>query len=979
MKHTLLNRYFSYVYILAILTIYLPLSVASQHFRPYAIRYAVKDGIPSSECYSVFQDTQKRLWIGTDKGVCYYNGQTFVTITPKHGLPDAVVFGFFEDSKKRIWFRTHDHGVCYLEKDRIVVPPFNKVLLQSLARNLLVGLYVSSDDSVYLSDNVNRLHVAQLNDTGVYTLQTQGTVIRTFGNTALAYGTSKKGEVGVLYDGHYQEKIETTKLRKEPFFRACKLYQGDWLIYNNNHLYIKQKGKPRLEQIPHISGRLIALFEDKDEGVWVGMSNKGVYYYKHGLKQPPVHFMNHLSVSDVTEDTEGNIWLTTLESGVFFIPDKDVENLDIPGQGFNMITNLGGKLMATTRNAEIMILNSRGVQQRIPYPKQLGLYQNIYGLHVYDSSHVLLVGSNTLKLNTRYRRYDPVVNRFFYRGIKASKNGEELYLYNYTYVLRYNKKLNRHDTLFRHAVRMLDLAVDENNNLWMATNDGLFWYAQHIHKLQKLNVGALNQLRINAIVSVGNRLILGTEGSGIYVWNTINKQLITINEQSGMTSNYCKSIYAKNGEVWVATNRGVTLIEMDNDYSSVKRLHQINKYDGLPCNEINAVYVQDNEVWIASNEALTKMKRKPVYSNKSAPELHLEYVKVNNHMFKEDSMPPVFNSDDGAIELAFMGISLKSQGDLKYMYRLNGTKDSWHYTSQPRINYASLSPGLYQVELYALNNDLLKSDALIVKFEVETPVWRTWQFVLTVGFMILFIILWLFRVTVRRVKKREMMKNFYANKVLEYEMRALRSQMNAHFIFNAISSIQQFILAHEVNAANKYLIRFSRLIRGVLEHSRSSLINLSSEMQTLQWYVDIENLRLDNRLNFTMRATDGLNPEYCKIPPMLIQPFVENAIWHGLHPKPGVCMLHVLFRQEGNYLICSIDDNGIGRKKSAQLQDANKENRSWGITLTQNRIEAIEKIYHLKLSFEIIDKVDVNNEPVGTTVIITMPYLTDNL
>lgn len=970
-------KYFLYLFRILRITccVLLTVSVHAQYTQPHTIHYTVKDGIPSSECYSVFQDTKGLLWIGTDKGVCYFNGQTFTTLTRKHGLPDAVVFGFFEDARKRLWFRTHALGVCYKEGNRIVVPAFNKHLVELLARNLLVGLYVTPDDSVYLSDNVNRMYVAHLASPKVQRVTAEMPIIQQFGKRAFLYGRSGSNKLLRLLAGNKQVGLNLRQQRKEAFFNACVLHNGGLVFSLGGRLYHRKNGEDRLTVVPGISGQVIAIYEDKEQGLWVGMMNQGVYYFPQGISSRPTHFMQQFSVSDVTDDKEGNIWMSTLEAGIFLITDKYMQGMGPPGIGFNLVKETGGEVVAVTRNAEILVMEQSGIKQRIAYPEKLGVHQHIYDVEQCYPGHYLVVGSNTLWLNSRRGKYESKVHRIFYKGIQSGKDKDLYYLYNYAYVLRLNSSKGRYDTLFHHKVRMMDIAVSDSNNIWIASAEGVFLYNSVTHSIRAVNIAGLPSVRVNAIVCRGNQLILATEGAGVFIWNTRTHACLAVNEQQGLTSNYCKSLCIYGSEIWVATNKGVTLIELNDAFSLVRGLHQLDKYDGLPSDEINSVCAADSHIWIASNEGLSCIRRRKSYRNIYAPELYLDYVRTNQRFYEKTSDRILVSNNGGFVEFGFTGISFKSLGGMKFMYRLTEAEQNWHYTTQPRIVYTGLPPGVYQVELYALNNDLVKSKPLLLLFEVSTPFWQTWWFIIS-GFLLLLVItVWFFRMSMKRVSKREAEKNHYANKVLAYEMQALRSQMNAHFIFNAISSIQQFILANEVNAANKYLIRFSRLIRGVLEHSRSSLITLASEVQTLQWYVDIENLRLDNKVIFTLTIAPDINPEQCKIPPMLIQPFVENAIWHGLHPKNGVCMLTVHFMRKANYLICTIDDNGVGRSNAKGKQNIDGKKRSWGIELTRNRIEAIEKIYHLKLSFEIIDKLNDAHGAAGTRVVLTMPFI----
>ncbi|HXP53227.1 MAG TPA: histidine kinase, partial [Bacteroidia bacterium] len=201
------------------------------------------------------------------------------------------------------------------------------------------------------------------------------------------------------------------------------------------------------------------------------------------------------------------------------------------------------------------------------------------------------------------------------------------------------------------------------------------------------------------------------------------------------------------------------------------------------------------------------------------------------------------------------------------------------------------------------------------------------------------------------------------------ELRALRAQMNPHFIFNAISSIQHFTLQNNTEAAQKYLSKFSKLIRGVLENSKYESISLSEELQMLELYIELEQLRFSSKFSFEINVDKAIDAERILIVPLIIQPFVENAIWHGLmHLQDRVGKLTITLQKQGDNLKCTIDDNGIGRKRAMEIRNA-KMHRSMGISITQERMHAGD------MSVNFIDKENTDGTPSGTTVELLMPVM----
>lgn len=205
-------------------------------------------------------------------------------------------------------------------------------------------------------------------------------------------------------------------------------------------------------------------------------------------------------------------------------------------------------------------------------------------------------------------------------------------------------------------------------------------------------------------------------------------------------------------------------------------------------------------------------------------------------------------------------------------------------------------------------------------------------------------------------------------------MRALRSQMNPHFLFNSLNAIQECIITNQTDAAVMYLAKFSRLVRLILENSDQQNIPLSREVETLRLYLDVESLRFTHAFRYDIQVNTDIDPVLINIPPMLVQPYAENAIWHGLLNKKGERILKVIFENDEDSLFVSIQDNGIGRKKSALFQSPMKNGKtSMGMKLTSERLEVLNEINPDQAFVEIEDLVDLKGKAMGTCVKLTLP------
>jgi len=204
----------------------------------------------------------------------------------------------------------------------------------------------------------------------------------------------------------------------------------------------------------------------------------------------------------------------------------------------------------------------------------------------------------------------------------------------------------------------------------------------------------------------------------------------------------------------------------------------------------------------------------------------------------------------------------------------------------------------------------------------------------------------------------------------EVEMQALRAQMNPHFIFNSLNSIDLFILQNDKAQASKYLTKFSRLIRMILDSSANASVSLAQDVEALELYLELERLRCEQKFNFDIKCDPDIDTDFIEVPPMLLQPFVENAIWHGLMNKEGEGHLWININQEDSTLVCTITDDGIGRKKAAELKNKSGKHKSMGMKITENRIAMMQEMIHVDKPVEIRDLVDADGNAAGTEVVL---------
>jgi anti-sigma regulatory factor (Ser/Thr protein kinase) len=351
---------------------------------------------------------------------------------------------------------------------------------------------------------------------------------------------------------------------------------------------------------------------------------------------------------------------------------------------------------------------------------------------------------------------------------------------------------------------------------------------------------------------------------------------------------------------------------------------------------------------------------------------------ITNILVNEESLPNrnkiYLDNDANNIRIEYLSIHFKSRGNVKYRYKLEGLDREWIYTTDLIASYPFLPSGDYVFIVEAANESGIWSKKTArISIHVNSAYWAKWWFYTIISFFILGGLFALYRIRFRTRAQKEKIQR----EMNQYRQMALTRQMNPHFIFNSLNAIQLYILQNDTRLSNKFLTKFSKLIRLILENSQTTLISLEKELLTLNLYLELESLRFKEKMEYAIDIQDEIDTLGVKIPPMIIQPFVENAIWHGLMNKNDQTtgQLGIIFSLEDENIICRIEDNGVGRAKAKEINtEKNNTHKSMGTTITQDRIELINSIYKTNISVEYIDLFDDKQESKGTVVKITFTY-----
>ena len=446
-----------------------------------------------------------------------------------------------------------------------------------------------------------------------------------------------------------------------------------------------------------------------------------------------------------------------------------------------------------------------------------------------------------------------------------------------------------------------------------------------------------------------------------------------IDASNGLCSNIIHQLAVSEDAIWCASFNGISKVTLKDNDSTV--INNIGISEGLPNIEINDIAILNDTVWVASKNAISFFSTNTDFTNIVPPLLHFTSFTVNN-IDRSISDHYQLPYQSNFINIGFEALSFKSKGKINYKYVLINETDSLvSTTTNRRVEFLSLEPGNYTLQVNAMNNSGIWSvHPARLQFTILQPFWQRWWFQL---FIVLFTSALIYIIVKRRiagVRKQEKIKTDFNKQIVLLEMKALRSQMNPHFVFNVMNSIQDYILKNDAKSAQKYLTKFARLVRLILDNSVEGEVVLQDELKAASLYVELEQQRFDYSFQFVMDVAELLEVDELLIPSMIIQPYLENSIKHGIShlEKEGKIILTVSKKEE--VVLISITDNGVGRTAAAEWNKMNvREHISHGSTITANRIAAYNIAHNTHIQTTISDLMDSSGKIAGTRVEVSIP------
>ncbi len=959
--------------------------------RHYFIPYSVNEGLAQSQVRDIVQSDDGYIWIATVGGISRFDGNQFKTYNKSNGLMnnltnalfvndkgalvascagglvhfkdgrissytfeapyESVLVNAFIDQSDRLILGTNGRGVLYLDSTKIT----RSLDLGSKGRNFIRCLS-KTDTGILAGTKVGLIHInaaqeiTSINDTISVTSITEG-------DDAAWIATNGDG-LFRFADGDLQQFTKADGLKNMYVRDVCIDQEGyPWVISKNSIQHL-DPASGRFKEVrsydPEITSNMKVLLMDAENNLWIGTDGYGILKF-----------------------TGEQFEIYSTEDG---LSSNIVMDIDQWRDAYVFATYGNGVTLKYEESADTLTdrsgLSNLTVWSLLPRSNELWLGTSD-GIQVFNGSKVVPFRSNdALPFPRISNMYEDATGRVWI----ATRNGPAIW---------------NGDSLFTpselEALNSKDVKgfVEIDSTVWYTSNEGLLGYApdKQVTHLNKANGFPEDYLTCLSEGSKNDLWIGSEEGVIHFDPRTRLHEVHRISEQ--LSANIINFLVNERGErLWVGTDNGLFSLDLVAYYASGKvSVQSFNQHDGIISNECNqnAAFVDaKGDVWFGTNGGLIKYSND--YNKRTSSEVlgvsfndiqqNFESVLSDVKLKNDDPETNTFAYTESKITFRYAAIHFTNPDKVSFSHRLMGLDEDWSpATNEQYITFSNLAPGDYAFEVRARINNGEWSLPSSFLFHIAAPFWMRWWFILLCAAAlggVIFLIYLQYRTQSRRKKAFTDMQN--EAKILGLEQQTLNAHMNRHFIFNALNSIQCYINTQDRKLANQYLTNFAALVRKNLDSAQVETIYLSDELERLKLYINLEKMRFKDRFSFEIQVDSELDMESIQVPSMILQPFVENSIMHGILPSERFGEIAIQINQHADGIEFIIDDNGIGVDTSVKMKNGTSHHVSNGMKITKQRIDLLAKVMNSAYGvFGPEERKDEENRTVGTRVRILLP------
>ncbi len=995
-----------------LLLLLFPLGIGAQqfHFR----NYSLSEGLAQSQVYTLCQSKNGTIWMGTrGGGLSAFDGIRFQNYTTKDGLADNYILCLTEDSNGILWIGTNN-GLCSFN-GRVfkseILPDSGTIVVESILLNYQNALIIGTQKGIYelKANKWNRFR------TDIKSIQENITCLYNDHKNRLWIGNNSGltciDKKTIQHVGS-KEGLPSEAIRCITEDAGGTIWIG---TYGHGIAWITTKGIRVMNSKSVLPDPIVqSLYRDNQNRIWIGTQEAGAGYWNPSdslfrfINERDGLCNNHIRC--IIDDYWGNIWLGSSGGGVSKYFGQQFTHFDqrsgLPGRNvYALAEDSSGAIWFSTSSgglcrAEGNLIKDFSRAEGFPTVKikklMIDLQNRLWigtegeGIYIYNGKDFTHLGNENGLMGNWIRD----IIQDLAGNIWIAKAGGGI-----AKVSEVNSKFEIRQFGVEQGLpedRINALLQDKIGRIWFATTSSGCGFIENDSIYSFNTKDGLSSQKLRSLTMAPNGDVwIGTADRGLSVvtmqGNRANFRSISVKQ--GLTSdNSYLLIFDHDGRLWNGTEKGLDRITLGSDVEveEIKHYGYSEGFIGIETSQNAAILDSQGKLWFGTINGLTRFNPSLTDINKIAPILQLRDIRLFFKPLLETNYAPFWETIDrdttsvlklpynqNHLSFDFFGVNQRNPEQVKYQWKLVGLDENWTPAGfQHNITYSNLPPGEYTLLYRAENEDGIWSESKSIHFSIEQPIWKRWWFLtISVGFLVVFVWIY-FRWRLRRIKhkaKEAQEKLKLETDVLKLEQKALQLQMNPHFIFNALNSIQALIGTQDEKTARYYLSKFSRLMRQILESSREQLIPLEMEISILENYLSIEQFSHGVKFTWKINYEDSIDIKNTSILPMLIHPFVENAVIHGLIPKGADGHIQILFSKFENQLLVRIMDNGIGREKARERRSQqDQQHKSTALLVVQERLALLEGKTHIQIN----DLTNDDGSPIGTEVIVSLPFTT---
>jgi len=910
------------------------------------VNYTPKEGLLNHSVTAIAEDNAGNIWVGTISGINKFDGKKFTSYTTKHGLINNHITCALKDKKGNLWFGTKN-GISKLTDATFI----NFSADNGLVSNEINCIYQTADEKIWIGTSK-----------GISVYDNQK-----FINYSLKNGLPNNIINGIAEDAEHNIWIATPnglikfQNNKAQVFNKKNGLADDVITdvwFANNVVWVgTNKGISKIKdnkiesyaiRKDQNSNIVHCLYSDFENNLWIG-TYAGLFRYRGN---PFVSYGIHDGLTNnfifgITRDSKGVLWVGSQGGGLYKYYKGEFEQI-----------NQQNGIQVTTVNAIFEYM-----------PNHLWLATDI-GLVEYD-------GKNFSKKKDTSTVFKNNLNCFFIDSKNNIWIGGDNEIYEYD-----GEKFS----CFKPQARSSDYQVwtiteDKQGNIWFGTYlGGLIKYDGKTFEECSQKIGLSNDSYLASLVDKAGNLYLASL-DGLWIYNSsANNPLVHFDKTNGLSSDliYSMAFDKAQKNIWLGTNQGINKIDIETFFkTNDKKCIAFGKaegFSGVECNSNGTWVDEDGVIWFGTVYGLVKYNPSEYIPNTAESKIDITKIRLfYNDTLLENKAHLTYDLNN--ITFIFNGISLTNPEKVMYSHILEGFDNAWSPPVKERFaNYSNLPPGTYTFKVISSNNEgVWNQQPATFTFTIDRPFWKTPAFLFGISLILVVALVVSIRFRINNIKDKEKRKTEINKKIAHLESQALRAQMNPHFIFNTLSSIQHYISNNDTDAALKYLSKFAKLMRKIMDNSKQQMISVAEEVNALDLYLELEVMRFAKKFEYKIIVDKAIDQNYDRIPSMLIQPYVENAIIHGLLPKDGEGKILIVMEKQGETILCTIEDNGIGREKSKEFKKNRvQQHKSMGMSITQERLDILNSSLKSNLNAEILDLYE-DGKPSGTKVRLIIP------